>query len=424
MGKQSARLYYQGNDHKDVVFREKGHDKMYKGSSLLWEKIFPDGDYFLSNVNYGGHSSYDFVRVYPKTKEVCTESTPRPDNYIYKCGFENASQKYFFTAGGMISKNGKTFYKGGMWNTILATERQDKYWIGDDFIIPSAMSSSGPYGQMAKIIENKDGTITVENYAIDSDFDFSETRNVYGYGTNYIFIDIGTGSVSESVYYQKVGRIDKNGHCEELHIRLPGYKTSIYYIVNCGTILYIYTLSLGAPDSKETIFTWYKSDESLSTFMEISREYVMPIGNPIKVGEKSIYYTNTDYMYGLMIFSAAGIAYKAVGTINVNIVNRDNETLVIKRELENLSYHISLFELVSSYYFSNDYNRRSSCAAYVKNGKIDNSNPPGIVFDVAKEYTKEDGKKTHIRFVVYLDNFYFEESDGNFAYIVEETEEE
>lgn len=39
MGRQSSRLYFQGKDHKDIYYKGHYHDKMYLGSSLVWEKI-------------------------------------------------------------------------------------------------------------------------------------------------------------------------------------------------------------------------------------------------------------------------------------------------------------------------------------------------------------------------------------------------
>lgn len=39
MGKQSARIFFQGKDHKDIYFNGYYHDKMYIGSMLVWEKI-------------------------------------------------------------------------------------------------------------------------------------------------------------------------------------------------------------------------------------------------------------------------------------------------------------------------------------------------------------------------------------------------
>lgn len=42
MGKQSARLYYDGRDHKDIYFQGNYHEKMYKGGMLVWEKLYED----------------------------------------------------------------------------------------------------------------------------------------------------------------------------------------------------------------------------------------------------------------------------------------------------------------------------------------------------------------------------------------------
>ena len=43
MGKQSARLYYKGKDHKDIYYKGHYHVKMYKGDQLIWEKLKSSG---------------------------------------------------------------------------------------------------------------------------------------------------------------------------------------------------------------------------------------------------------------------------------------------------------------------------------------------------------------------------------------------
>lgn len=47
MGKQSARLYFEGKDHKDIFFHGKCHDAMYIGAELVWHKIRKEGYYVL-----------------------------------------------------------------------------------------------------------------------------------------------------------------------------------------------------------------------------------------------------------------------------------------------------------------------------------------------------------------------------------------
>ncbi len=426
MGKQSARLYYQGNDHKDIIFRKQYHDKMYKGSSLVWEKIFPDGDYFLSNVfsQYSDisieHSEYlygrnsDFVRVYPKTKEVCLENICRRKHTINSGGFQNTSLKYFFTFSGMISKDGKHFFNGELCRGVNASNRQLDFWIGDDFHIPFAVSQ----GWMTKISEREE-TIVTTKYTLDSsNNDYSEIRDVYGYGTNYLFIIKGFDP-DDKLYYKKVKRIDKTGHVEEIQVDLPGYKPYIGAIVNCGTTLYIQSVSKVSDDSKKSVYIWYKSNESLSELLEITRSYLTPASNPVKLGNPSIYFPGE-----LMIFADDTITFRTVNSIIVNITNRENQKLFINTGIEQSGvYCLSFGELLSNIDGAKRY-FPSNCAAYVKNGKIDNNNPPGIVFDTFKQYTKEDNTKVYARIVIYIDNFYFEESSGNFAYIVEEIEEQ
>lgn len=39
MGKQSARIYFQGKDHKEIYYQGHYHKAMYIGSQLVWEKI-------------------------------------------------------------------------------------------------------------------------------------------------------------------------------------------------------------------------------------------------------------------------------------------------------------------------------------------------------------------------------------------------
>lgn len=62
MGKQSARLYYQGKDHKDIFYRGNFHNKMYKGSQLLWEKLYPDA-YFLGTIRKSDRGFYQYKTI-------------------------------------------------------------------------------------------------------------------------------------------------------------------------------------------------------------------------------------------------------------------------------------------------------------------------------------------------------------------------
>lgn len=39
MGKQSARIYFRGKDHKEIYYQGHYHDAMYIGNTLVWEKL-------------------------------------------------------------------------------------------------------------------------------------------------------------------------------------------------------------------------------------------------------------------------------------------------------------------------------------------------------------------------------------------------
>lgn len=44
MGKQSARIYFRGKDHKEIYYQGHYHDAMYIGNTLVWEKLKTEQD--------------------------------------------------------------------------------------------------------------------------------------------------------------------------------------------------------------------------------------------------------------------------------------------------------------------------------------------------------------------------------------------
>ena len=64
--KQSSTIWYQGNPHKEIYFQGHYHDKMYKGSQLVWEKLSNDREYFpiiTDRTSYDGNT-YFVVEMY------------------------------------------------------------------------------------------------------------------------------------------------------------------------------------------------------------------------------------------------------------------------------------------------------------------------------------------------------------------------
>lgn len=56
MGKQSARIYFQGKDHKEIYYQGHYHKAMYIGSQLVWEKITGTKKELdvVSSISYNG----------------------------------------------------------------------------------------------------------------------------------------------------------------------------------------------------------------------------------------------------------------------------------------------------------------------------------------------------------------------------------
>ena len=55
MGKQSARIYFQGKDHKEIYYQGHYHKAMYIGSQLVWEKLIDERLDIVSSISYNGN---------------------------------------------------------------------------------------------------------------------------------------------------------------------------------------------------------------------------------------------------------------------------------------------------------------------------------------------------------------------------------
>ena len=61
--KQSSTIWFQGNPHKEIYFQGHYHDKMYKGSQLIWQKL---SDEFEKDLYYRiqDYSIYDGITYF------------------------------------------------------------------------------------------------------------------------------------------------------------------------------------------------------------------------------------------------------------------------------------------------------------------------------------------------------------------------
>lgn len=72
MGKQSARIYFQGKDHKEIYYQGHYHKAMYIGSQLVWEKIedAKAQEIYLEYLIYGNGLYVGCDYYYPGTNKT------------------------------------------------------------------------------------------------------------------------------------------------------------------------------------------------------------------------------------------------------------------------------------------------------------------------------------------------------------------
>lgn len=77
MGKQSARLYYQGKDHKDIYYNERYHNAMVFNGDVVWRKLRDTEYYVINTQNFNSSAQtwiYYEVILYPAQKVMHVHS--------------------------------------------------------------------------------------------------------------------------------------------------------------------------------------------------------------------------------------------------------------------------------------------------------------------------------------------------------------
>lgn len=77
MGKQSARLYYQGRDHKDIYYNGAYHNAMMFNGELVWRKLRDEEHYVINIQRFEGSAqswNYFEAILYPKKRVMHVKS--------------------------------------------------------------------------------------------------------------------------------------------------------------------------------------------------------------------------------------------------------------------------------------------------------------------------------------------------------------
>lgn len=225
MGKQSARLYYKGKDHKDIYYQGHYHVKMYKGDQLIWEKIKSsewkkiDRDllitflmtYFKTStytkptmvIGYGGAVEFSFKMKGAQDSEL------RYYDQTIRVKYKKSSNRFIGSGvSGKITRAGSSEILDEE-KTYLVTEISDNYTY---------------LGVSTPIIYTKRSFVSGQSYiyAYDSDICYVNEKGQYIY-SNKFYADEGRYLSSDSgvafsqdgqlfIYSKKGGNSDYFGY--------------------------------------------------------------------------------------------------------------------------------------------------------------------------------------------------------------------
>lgn len=129
MGKQSARMYFRGNEHSDVYFKNEGegttynHYKIYRGNQLLWERSRPK--FIFTNSNGYIHTSekIQFLSSFIKFNKSAGECAYGFETYFIKA-YDDENYYIYYSQNGYEWKELIKFD-----NEICRTLKKDKKGI-------------------------------------------------------------------------------------------------------------------------------------------------------------------------------------------------------------------------------------------------------------------------------------------------------
>lgn len=198
MGRQSARIYYNGKDHKDVYYNGKFHNAMYmkEQGGIIWQKIGGgeyDGDvcFSMTNTNTNDAIIYDIGinLIYPNQKKIVSEKKYTHD-YYYHTGeiFTN-----IITGRGRcygILNNGtstKDFFKliwvsdnGRYWKKIEVTLKVSYIYPTDNGFV--YLSTNGFFYNV--LLDSKNNIISEELISLDFKYLASQVKMTSNYATS------------------------------------------------------------------------------------------------------------------------------------------------------------------------------------------------------------------------------------------------
>lgn len=193
MGKQSARMVYQGKDHKDIFFNGKYHWSMYKGSKLVWEKLAGDECFVTADTSVHGGLRTLFVDVHNKDY---FDLLPRHEgillfnnlDFCFGLGPYNGEEHIFTTIDGLHYKLGDEF----QYANLSVGDKASYGFTKDSFYY----------------IVQKNDKATITQFYIDGDFIARKGDQIQFNG----YVMENTTSVKSDILVLKIANFGNNGN--------------------------------------------------------------------------------------------------------------------------------------------------------------------------------------------------------------------
>lgn len=426
MGKQSARMVYRGKDHKDIYYQGHYHDAMYKGNHLVWRKLYDRYCSFNANrvieldsreIIAGSESIYQYTAV------------QHNDNYSIATFRVIETKECFVAFSSDLLK----------WKRIIEL---DEIMDNNHYLTTAYVANFN--GFWVYQIDRK------SVYFIEID-DYEKTYTVISTEmTNTDLFPFQSGGVSNNFYAIKRKQINNNVLCiakktGELEEKKLGYPFNTNTSPVPGTMFtniddHIYIVSDYETTYTTRTYLFHISDFDTDFITTAFDSYRSSYFHKTRIGIDIIYSGAAQ----ILLLFHNGIGEGAYGNvvhtdwydnmefyrINPNgnlefILQKDeNKDLMMPLYGSNKHDKFRLRLLMDKYLPPNTINPLDEGTAYYsqlnKGSASDYMNTSLEIVEnyrnfecIIGKYENSDGI-----LVVYIDNLFFEESEGNFAFII------
>lgn len=407
MGKQSARIYYRETDHKDIYFQGNYHNAMIvskeSDSELVWRKLYDEGYFVYTRWDTDISRSYYTAILYPKYRireyrsEIAME-TYHSDKYL--------ARKYaYVSTGAIVSADGK------LWRRIDGNdEERGVIPKCDGIVVCSNIAALQCKYTYIPILES--GYLDEKNSFVIFSDDAAGTRT-----DNSFFYSAGISDVcllmDNSKSPVEAFAVDMKGNIYD------GLFTTYYSEISstgCYNGLYYCTIS-NVPDgcyvfvSNSINVTWKRLE------FPVKARYVQTIESSDGVVIYMSWLKNSPYGAVQVYVTTDFVNYTKIDIPDSIVVPIIGQIYAGEKSYLNLKMSYYAADLTDAYNIdvnSNTYqllSEMSRCQiCYIEKGKI--APPKGMIIHLFIRLINTQEKQI----TAYLDNMFFQESDGNFAF--------